>query len=409
MTSLLARAALVGSSLTDLNFASPLYGVTRRLNRAWIDWANYRLAEKAIDCRVNYAVGGSTIANILAQINAAASASVEWIIGDFGVINSIAGGVSLADMIAQVKQCIDAVAASGKRGAFLNSTPLVVGHASASLATHQKIAAVNRAMATYARSKGVLIIDAHAVIVDGASGYAQPLLLQADLIHYAHTGARLLGAEFADAMASELTAYPLLPCSPSDSYSASNNPDQLCTNPLMMGSSAMTGASGITGNLPTGLMLSSAGGTFTGTSAITPRADGLGQDWIIAVTAASAANAKLYITLAADMTANVAAGDVLAAAAAIDITGAAALKGHMLRLTPSQLSAYAGLFEITTETSGISEYSQADLTGGVFVCPELTLPAGSTNLRLILEAQFASAACAAVFKIGRVGIRRVVA
>lgn len=405
------RAATVGSSLTDVCYvSSALYGVRRRLNRSWIDFANYNLGEKALDLRYTYAVGGNTIAQILEQIRTAVSQDVEWIIGDLGVINSIGAAVSVSTMQAQVKQCIDAIVAGGKKGLLLNSTPLVTGHASASLSTHRQIAAVNRVMTAYAKQKGVLVVDAHAALVDGtsANGYADADYYQADLIHYAHTGARVLGPLVATALEPHLDDFPLLPCSQADSYHATDNPDQLCTNPLMAGTATVTVGAGITGDMPTGRALSAAGGTFTGTSAVTSRADGFGNDWVITVTAASAGDARLFMTLEPDMTANVTTGDLMEAVASVEITGATNLKGHLFKLSPSGASDYAGIHEITTESSLIAEYSQSDLTGGMFIAPELTLPAGSTNLRLFLELQWSSTTAAAVIKVGLVGIRRIV-
>lgn len=403
------RAAAVGSSQTELNFVSPLYGPVRRLNRSWLDWANYHLGEKAIDIRYTHALGGSRIDQIFVQIQAAVLEPVELIVGDLGVINSVADGASVGTMKAQVKQCIDAIHDAGKKGFLLNATPLAAGHVSATLSTHRKMAEVNRYMAAYGREKGIVIIDAHATVVDGTSsnGYAKAALLQADLIHYAQAGARLIGKDFAAAAAPKLTAYPLLPSSQADTYNATDNPNQLCANPLMTGSVAVSGASGITGVMPTGLSLSASDGTFTGTSSVVARADGYGQDWVLTITGASAAAARLFVTLSADMNANVAAGDSLYAASAVDITGMSNLKGHLFRLSPSQGSVYAGIHEITTETSAITEYSQADLSGGIFLSPTLVVPAASTNLRLILEVQFSSTACSAVIKVGRVSVPRI--
>lgn len=69
-------AALVGSSLTDVGITSnTLYGTRRRLNRSWFDWMNYALRERAMDFPVSYAVGGSPISTILAQIQVPASAA----------------------------------------------------------------------------------------------------------------------------------------------------------------------------------------------------------------------------------------------------------------------------------------------------------------------------------------------
>jgi len=404
-------AAMVGSSLSDVCFtSSALYGTRRRLNRSWFDWMNYALRERAMTLPTTYAVGGSTISEILAQIRVAVATDVDWIIGDLGVINSTAAGDSLATMKANVALCIDAIKAYGKRGLLINATPLATGNASASLSNMRKLAAVNAYMAQYGRSNGVLIYDAAKDIVDGAdaNGYAITALLQADLIHYAHKGSRLIGAGLAALVSPYLTPYPLLPCSQADSYHATDNPSQLCTNPLMAGTTAVTGASGLTGNMPTGRAVSAAGGTFTGTSAVATRSDGFGQDWVITVTACSANDSRLFLTLEPDMTANVTAGDLLQAVAQVEITGATNLKGQLFRLQPSVTADFAGINEIASETSAIAEYSQVDLTGGAFIAPVLTLPAGSTNLRLFLELQWSSTTAAGVIKISRVGINRLV-
>jgi len=402
--------SMVGSSLTDVCFASSaLYGVRRRLNRSWFDWMNYALRERAMQMVSTYAVGGNTIAQILAQIQAAVSTDVDWIMGDLGVINSVSAGQTVAQMNATVKQCIDAIKASGKRGLLLNATPVASGHANADISSMRKLAAVNQYMDAYGRSKGVLIYDASAAIVDGsnANGLALSSLLQADLIHYAHTGARKIGAELATLMSPYLPAYPLLPSSQADSYHATDNPNQLCTNPLMAGSVAVSGGTGLTGNMPTGRAVSAAGGTFTGTSAVSTRSDGYGQDWVITVTACSANDSRMFLTLEPDMTANVTAGDLLQAVAQVEITGATNLKGQLFRIQPSGAADYAGINEITSEASLIAEYSQADMTGGAFMTPVLTLPSGSTNLRLFLELQWSSTTAAAVIKVSRVGINRL--
>ena len=404
--------ALVGSSLTDVGIASnTLYGTRRRLNRSWFDWMNYALRERAMEFPISYAVGGSPISTVLTQIQTAGRQSVDWIIGDLGVINSVANGDSVAAMIAGVTRCIDAIQQSGKRGLLINATPVAAGQANASLSNMRKLAAVNQHMAKYGRAKGVLIYDASAAIVLGsdANGYAQSALMQADLIHYAHTGARVMGAALATLMSPELPIYPILPSSQADSYSATDNPNQLCTNPLMVGSTAVSGGTGLTGNMPTGRAVSAAGGTFTGTSAVAARSDGYGQDWTITVTAASAPDARMFLTLEPDMTASVTAGDILQAVAQVEITGATNLKGQLFRLQPSGAADYAGIHEITSEGSLIAEYSQADMTGGIFITPPLMLPAGSTNLRLFLELQWSSSTAAAVIKVSRVGVNRLVA
>ena len=405
-------AAMVGSSLTDVCFASnTLYGTRRRLNRSWFDWMNYALRERAMDLPISYAVGGTPISGILLQIQQAVGQSVDWIIGDLGVINSAAAGDTADAMIAVATQCIDAIKASGKRGLLLNATPVASGHSNADISTMRKLAAVNQHMAKYGRSKGVLVYDASAAIVDGANanGLALTALLQADLIHYAHTGARKMGVELAALMSPYLPVYPLLPSSQADSFNTTDNRNQLCTNPLMAGSVAVSGGTGLTGNMPTGRAVSAATGTFTGTSAVSTRSDGYGQDWVITVTACSANDSRMFLTLEPDMTANVTAGDILQAVAQVEITGATNLKGQLFRLQPSGAPDYAGIHEITTESSLIAEYSQADMTGGIFLAPKLTLPAGSTNLRLFLELQWSSTTAAAVIKVSRVGVNRLTA
>jgi hypothetical protein len=85
-----------------------VYGVARRHNRSWLDYANYYLGEKRFEFKATLAAGGNTIAQILAQIQTAVTYGYAWVIGDLGIVNSVVGGVPMATMKSQIAQCCDA-------------------------------------------------------------------------------------------------------------------------------------------------------------------------------------------------------------------------------------------------------------------------------------------------------------
>lgn len=416
-------AVAFGSSLTELNFVNnPTYGTTRQQDRSWIGHMNFVMGDKFLRVQKSYALGGQRIDQILTQIQAAVLRSEPILIGDFGIINSIAAGHSVARMTADLYACLDAATSAGKVVIALNGTPMgaTAANPTPTLAVHQLLAQMNALMLAYAAPRGHIVIPAAEALVDStnANGFAVAAYLQygtpVDQLHYAQAGSRIIGAAAALVVGPRLSPNIQLSTSQARVYDATNAPLVLGTNPLFLGTAGTNNAAATCpGNVPTGCTLSAGGGgTITGTSAVaaTGVSGGKGNEWTLTVTSVSAIGTLGFLTMEPDFSAKLVAGCTVRASVRVGITGAANLWGVWVYVTAvvDGVTTYFGVEEPSADAAGIliGECSQADMAGVRTV--EFEVPSGVvTNVRFVAVPKFAATAATAVIKLSQVSVDRL--
>lgn len=374
----------------------------RRLDQGWLAWADYYL-RGSIDWISNAAVGGENDLQILARVATdiiAKKPALCIMIG--GTCNSIAAGYTADQIIAtQIgsetpdsgSSILGLLQDAGIKTLWMTDPTWATGHPQFTAANFAALSRVNRALLRAQGYKaGLVTLDANALIIDPASatGAAKATFLKPDNIHQSPKGDRAIGK----ALASRLQAigYPvrdILIASAADNSAYNASSKQLLPNPMMIGT-AGTFPSSVTGQVPTGYRIA-VSGTWPAasiTSALVPRADGYGNDWVVTVANAPAADAAV-ILIGPDLRPQLAPGDVVEAAAQIDLVGMSKVKGHEFTSSLSNGSQFLAIstFERDATTNLPSDYyDQADLTGGVMrtgkaAVPTGTLANGSGDLR----------------------------
>ena len=269
--------------------------IPRRTNYSVASWANI-LSSQRFTTRFsdNYAVGGYTtadvIANKLASCVAAAPRAVVVLIGT----NDVASGVSLETIKANlttiystlVKAGITVIACPILPRSYINSGGTI------SVAMRQSIANINQWIKNYALvNKCVYIADAWPTLADmstgtvlgggvlgtppAATGYTY------DGLHPAARGAYWVGKAISDVINQLLPPVNTLRWSMDDTYHATNNPQgDWLTNGFISTTSGGTAGAGVTGTVAGSWTVQRSGGTTgAAVASITTKALANGQTY----------------------------------------------------------------------------------------------------------------------------------
>jgi lysophospholipase L1-like esterase len=266
-----ANFAVVGDSLTDEAYGS-LHTATS-LNA---------LSGGVLRMVANIGVAGNTVAQVLARIDNAYTASppglaglsnLGWAILRIGA-NDLRGGASIgAPLQASYQALIAKLLTYAKRVIVMAVTPMSAPESGVG------VPGANAWLASYcATVPGVYFIDDTAGVGDGAGGWAAPYL-PTDGIHYGARAAARMTADGAAAFAAILAPYgyasPLI-TDPADVYPAQ---PQWIVHPYMDGTSG-TVSGGFSGQVPSGWAVNGYGSGFVGTCSIVASDDGNPSPWL---------------------------------------------------------------------------------------------------------------------------------
>lgn len=162
----------------------------------WLGLAQLRLGHR-LRLLADESQNGETSVQGLARIGAvlATYPTANLVIWQLHGLNDQSSTYAYSEetSIAANRAIIDTVVASGKKALILSTTPVASGEARGSLATMQRIKAINADAEEYSRKYGsVAFVDAYSLIVDptNVTGYAVASYLRAgDKIHYLAAGA----------------------------------------------------------------------------------------------------------------------------------------------------------------------------------------------------------------------------
>ena len=272
----------------DGSVTAPLPGETAVYNsdRGIFTWAN-TILRKRFTHLVNGGMGGDTVAQMLARVDALlANYHPGWVVG-FGHINSVSANLTAAAIIADLTTIFDKIAASGARVVWGTDWPAV----SSTTPQRAVLYAVNEWLrGQTATRRGFSLVDYQSVLVDPTTG--NPLAAyQTDGLHQESAGALVLGQQLATVLGA-LTAR-------SDRLIASNDdPTNLITNGMLTGNSSGT-ASG----------WGSSNATLVGTRTKVARTDGFPGEW--QQNAVAGASGWYFFRWQLDIGATLAVGDVI--------------------------------------------------------------------------------------------------
>lgn len=435
------RVVTFGHSKCDYNSANgasnvynPNGGTARKCQLGWLAFADYYL-RGGIDWAWNAGVGGESDAQMLARIEADVIAKEPaWVLMLGGTCNSIAGGKTAAEIITTQlgtqtadsgSSILGVLQRHGIRTLWMTDPTWHTDHEGLTNANFATLARVNRALLRAPGYKtGLDVLDANAFIIDPASptGSAKANVLR-DGIHFSQRGARAIGKALAAKMkALGFPDWDSLIASAADRYGLDNSSRQLFDNPMLLldvedvpdginSGSTTVSTSGDNGGIPAGCRITRTGTWGAGyiQSKVVPRADGFGNDWIVTVTNTGAAGDTVQLIFQNGENGfrdRLSTGDVVEAAAQVDVTGMNLVREHCLLSNLSNGTVFPVIATMERDRNDpVAQFDQADLVGGVMRTGKASVPSGtlsSSSGDSRLRVVFDGAGGTAVIRVSRV-------
>lgn len=412
------------------NPSNPNGGTARKADLGWLAWADYFL-RGSINWIWNAGVGGENDAQIIARMaNDVVAKDPAWCFMMGGTCNSINAGRTADEIIAtqlgtetqdSSNSILGVLQDAGIRTLWLTDPTWYTGHADLTPAKLAILNRVNRAMLRAPSYKsGLLAVDAAGLFVDplSAVGSAKQYWLQDDdNIHPSPLGARAAGYLMAQRLLE--AGFPMidiLVASAADTYGNSATSRQLLDNPLMIATGNPLAPGGaVTGIIPDGWEIATSGSWAPGsiTSSVVPHPSGYGYEWIVEALDAPANNSS-FTLIGQDIRSRVTTGDVLEAAAQVDLTGMSKVKGHELVCNLSDGTVFPAISTLERDATvndnagwGHQFYDQADIVGGAMKTGKASVPSNSMSDgsgRLRFRATFGDAGGTATVKMSRAQI-----
>lgn len=359
---------LCGDSFTALN-GQPYSTLTAGNEDAgWFAWFNVFVGQK-FSVVQNLAVGGSQLAQISAQVDAALLTDVSTI-GLMGGINDILAGANATTTWSRMLPILEKIQSSGKLLILANLFPntSIAGAADA-------VYFYNKKLEEYCRNKNnIIYLDLYSKAVDAVSttGAAKANYLLVDTVHPTQKGMHLAVKA---ACTDVLPLLKHLPARHIDSALATpansaGNVTEIASNPLFIGTGGT--AVGATGTVAAGYTCGVAAGTATMTLSVSAANTGIGNKQVMAWTAAATIGAQIG---AASAVAHVNAGDYVEAEAYVKMTGMSGILNYNLELNFQGTSPNIVVSMFASVTS-VAEQSQTDWEGWVKT-PMLIVPTGT--------------------------------
>lgn len=440
------RASLFGDSISQLNISNPTNTTNVYQYCNWFNIANALLGQR-LTLINNAGVGGDTTAGMLARINVqvygagfgqvtsnqttAPSNLPGPLVGNpeivfvMGGTNDIFGSsLSAATVEANLLSIYQTLLNAGVTVVAMTVPAVNVTNGSYTTAQIAVQLAVNDWIRAQVRNtKGMILVDAFAGSIDPNNATTVQGLQTSfyDGFHHPNNvGAWGIATRVQAALTGIVPPLTdLLPTSNLATFATSSSINQLLTNPLLNGSTAVSGT-GMTGNGPTpGVPTYTNNGSATTVASVAARSDGFGQNLSLATTT-SAAGDGIQVTWP-DQHANVVVGATYIAMAEINVTGpsgAALTAANNLYNVSLGIQFYDGTTNYfvrdwytnltdTSTTSGDKPYANGSFDV-VLRTPPITIPAtGTPTLFRPFVLTFAAGAGGEVVSVGRIELLRI--
>lgn len=380
-------------------------------DNGWPTWARILLGNR-MRVLYNAGVGGNTLAQMLARLQADVIARAPAWCSVMGGINDIAG-LSADQITAQLSEIYRQLRANGIRIIAHTILPLGSGHASYSVGNYQKILTVNQWIRQQCqKSRSMWLCDSYRAIVDPFSATGQPKAghLASDNIHPSARGARAIADAFYAAVSRDLIDVNTLVSSAADNRQAySGNANLWPSMPVNFAGGAIGGTA--SGTAPLYFSVKSASGSPVVVASGVSRSAAVHGDDCGGVCRmsfqAQATNDSGQITQnGSGWAGTVAVGRAYYFECAIDVTGVAGSNLSALYLSVTYVVDGVNTVAYSLQPSGTA-YTTSDFRGVLYSVPFFLTGTLATNIVWSITANASAAGSAVQIDAGRVQLREL--
>lgn len=362
-----------------------------------VGWFNWLSLTGAFENVGNYGVGGQTTAQILQRTQASIAAAKITGAKDVFICCG-ANDVNDAGYVeSATKLNMAAIYAAWSAAGFVVHVMTTFPQYAQSAARGANIARLRNWQLQQASCKGYQAHDSWLALIDPSSitGAAKQYYLRSDNLHPSVKGARAISSTVQANTAARIAAatqYHAGAVIESVAYDAATS--NIVQYPLITGA--------VSSGVAAGMQAQAGSGTATLTPSVAARADGFGNNQILAMTGMSA-NAEPTFRTNDNTASRISAGTSYAVEAHIAASNMAGIK----RITMRAIANVGGtnyLWEFLSPSNLPStEYDQTDWSGWVRI-PVISLPGVPTSFNLVLLPTAADAGASATLAMGRISV-----
>lgn len=376
-------------------------------DRSYFNWLNILMGQPFALLR-NAGLAGEKTNQIYARIDTDVLPLSPDFVFVLGGINDVSNGVPAATIKANLQATYQKLLNAGITVVALSVMPYGSGHASFNATNTQTILDVNDWIKRFcAATAGMIFVDAFAATVNPTGSGAAASGMLYDNLHPAPKGALAVASACKAVLQNKIFSPSLLVSSNSDNYGTNAANTNICDSaPWTTSGGTVTGPA--TGTAAAGFNIEVGAGSPSLVASVQPRADGIGYNQRIVVTASAASDVARIRSAGNTMNARFVSGGSYELVCDFSLTNVAGSNLSKINC-PISLTLDGTLYTVSGPLITSSNGSITSDIAGIMRSPVFTLPAFAACTAAIayFDLTFSAAGSAITMDIGRLSVRRV--